>query len=122
VVAYCYSIVKEDMCLTTGAAGSNTCFWLKDTNVATYGGKCRDANANDLLCSDVADASECNDVKLKDTTLEGICGDYGGSCETKCGELTNVTTETCVSRSDDCFEKLDVDGEFVACIDKVCCD
>jgi hypothetical protein len=103
VVADCPSIPDKDMCLTTGAAGSNTCFWLKDTAITTYGGKCRDTNANNLLCSDVADMSECTDDILKNTILNGKCGDYGGVCKLRCEYVTISGEDICNGRTDECF-------------------
>jgi hypothetical protein len=69
VVADCSAIPGKDMCLTAGAAGSKTCFWLSDANIATYGGKCRDEDDSNLQCSDVASTSECGDAKFGETTL-----------------------------------------------------
>jgi hypothetical protein len=124
VVADCSAIPGKDMCLTTGAAGSKTCFWLSDTGIVTYGGKCRDKADSNLQCSDVADTSECTGgTKLGGTALDGKCGVYNERCETRCDKLTNVTTETCAARGahlGDCFEVKKGDGTFKECIDRVC--
>jgi hypothetical protein len=124
VVTDCSSIADEDTCLTTGAAGNKTCFWLNDINIMTYGGKCKDKTDKDLQCWDVADITECSDNdKLGGTTLEGKCDIYNEVCKTRCDELTSETTETCSAggnRSDDCFEVKNSDGTFKECVDLVC--
>jgi hypothetical protein len=124
VVGDCSSILDKDMCLIKGAAGSKTCFWLSDTSMVTYGGKCEDVVDDNLQCSDVADISECSDgSKLGGTTLEGKCDVYNEVCKTRCDQLTNETTETCAARgsgSGDCFEVKNGDGTFKECVDLVC--
>jgi hypothetical protein len=120
-VTSCSVIVDKDMCLTEGAAGNKKCFWLSDSTNTPYGGRCRDTADSNLLCSDVVDISECTDANLKDTTLDGKCGDYGGVCKTKCERLTD--SGTCAAsdaRSGDCFEVKKEDGTFKECINQVC--
>jgi hypothetical protein len=121
VVADCSSIPGKGMCLTPGAAGSKTCFWLSNASIATYGGNCKDKADSNLQCSDVADISECDDDSLGGTTLKGKCAEYGGSCKTKCEKLED--SETCAAsdiRSGDCFEVKDENGNFKECINRVC--
>jgi hypothetical protein len=54
---------------------------------------------------------------LSGTSISGTCGVYDTSCRTKCEGLNS---ETCPSRSDDCFGVKDGNGDFGQCINGGC--